>query len=185
MKTEDDVLKLIESDAWMMDVLHVVSSLNLPDWWIGAGFVRNRVWDKLHGRARSALNDVDVIYLDRLNPDENLEKMYEKRLTQLKSDIPWSIKNHARMNELNGDDPYTSSSEGLSRWVETATCVGVRLNKDNSLELTAPHGIEDLVNLILRPSPRIKQQKLWSVFDDRVKKKGWLQKWPKLKIIYD
>lgn len=35
--TEKDILDLIEKDEWMMDVLRVVRTLNLPDWIIGAG----------------------------------------------------------------------------------------------------------------------------------------------------
>ncbi|WRQ77412.1 nucleotidyltransferase family protein [Pseudomonas saxonica] len=31
----------------------MVRSLNLPDCWIGAGFLRNAVWDYLHGRSPS------------------------------------------------------------------------------------------------------------------------------------
>ena len=42
--TEQDILKIIENDKWMMDILHVAERLNLPDSMIGAGFVRNKVW---------------------------------------------------------------------------------------------------------------------------------------------
>ena len=33
----------------MMDLLKGAKSLNLPDWWICAGFVRSKIWDVLHG----------------------------------------------------------------------------------------------------------------------------------------
>ena len=32
----------------MMNVLNEANKLNLPDWVIGAGFLRNKVWDYLH-----------------------------------------------------------------------------------------------------------------------------------------
>jgi len=41
LKTEEDILKLISEDDWMMDILITVKSLNLPDWWVCAGFVRS------------------------------------------------------------------------------------------------------------------------------------------------
>ena len=41
--TEKDILDLIKRDKWMMDVLRVAEKLNLPDWIIGAGFIRNKV----------------------------------------------------------------------------------------------------------------------------------------------
>jgi hypothetical protein len=42
-----DVLRMIESDPAAMRVLRAAAGLGLPDWWIGAGFVRNRVWDAI------------------------------------------------------------------------------------------------------------------------------------------
>src|SRR3989344_341827 len=41
--TEKDILDLIKIDKWMMDILRVAEKLNLPDWIIGAGFIRNKV----------------------------------------------------------------------------------------------------------------------------------------------
>ncbi|MGL4613057.1 MAG: nucleotidyltransferase family protein, partial [Shewanella sp.] len=34
----------------------------MPQWCIAAGFVRNLVWDRLHGLAPMPLADIDVIY---------------------------------------------------------------------------------------------------------------------------
>ena len=41
--TEQDVVGVIESDPGALRVLRATADLGLPDWWIGAGFVRNRV----------------------------------------------------------------------------------------------------------------------------------------------
>ncbi len=30
-----------------MEILETANSLNLPDWWICAGFVRSKIWDTL------------------------------------------------------------------------------------------------------------------------------------------
>ncbi len=37
---EKDLVQMIKEDNWMMDVLREASRLNLPDWMIGAGFLR-------------------------------------------------------------------------------------------------------------------------------------------------
>ncbi len=53
---------IIQADPLRWHVLGVVRALHLPDCWIGAGFVRNAVWDYLHQRSRSPLDgDVDVV----------------------------------------------------------------------------------------------------------------------------
>lgn len=192
--TEQDILNLISEDKWMMEVLRSVQTLNLPDWWIGAGFVRSKVWDHLHGfKTRTPLPDIDVIYFDSadFSPEHlhsystPIEDEYQERLKKLMPDISWSVTNQARMHETHHHQPYKQSSDGLAKWSETATCVGVSL-LNNKLELTAPHGIKDLVELKLRPIPDYAENFSHDpeLFSRRITEKKWLSKWPKLKIIH-
>ncbi len=51
-----DIADIIEKDQWMMKVLKAVKTLNLPDWWIGAGFVRSKIWDSIHGYTKKIEN---------------------------------------------------------------------------------------------------------------------------------
>jgi uncharacterized protein len=183
------IIHLIEDDSWMMDLLETVQALGLPDWWIGAGFIRSKVWDHLHGYThRTPLPDIDVIYFDKTDftsaeasqETTASEIFYEQELKKKHSDIHWSVTNQARMHLFHDDEPYQNSTEALSNWVETATCIGASLDKNNKVILTSPRGIEDLVHLILRPTPGV--YKDTATFMKRVSKKEWLQKWPKLKI---
>ena len=49
--------KIIRKDFFIMDILKTVRTLNLPDWYIAAGVIRNTVWDVLHGyKTRTSLN---------------------------------------------------------------------------------------------------------------------------------
>jgi uncharacterized protein len=78
---EIDVTKIIQHDSWMVEILKAASLLNLPDWWICAGFVRAKIWDVLHDfDERTPTPDIDVIYYDSINIDEKTEKHYEKAL---------------------------------------------------------------------------------------------------------
>jgi uncharacterized protein len=49
MRLVTDICRFIERQPEMMQVLGVTEALGLPDCWVGAGFVRNPVWDALHG----------------------------------------------------------------------------------------------------------------------------------------
>ncbi len=178
--TEDDILDLIRKDEWMMTVLRAARSLELPDWVIGAGFVRNKVWDHLHGYTeRTPLADIDLIYFDPSDISEDREKVYDRKLREL-VDTSWSTKNQARMHTVNGNEPFTSSEDGLAHWIETPTCTGVKLLEDDSLQLIVPHGIDDLVNLRVRPTNPERDSAL---FQERVTKKRWKELWPKLEIL--
>lgn len=180
--TKKDILRLIEEDEWRMKILRAAAELRLPDWWIGAGFIRAKVWDVLHEyENRTPLGDIDLIYFDPSNLDETVEKEYDRRLFQLMPDVPWSVKNQARMHLVNGDMPYESSIDALMHWPDTPTCVAVKIDETGALVFEAPYGISDIVTMIARPSPKFTRR--IEVFRDRMKRKNWPAKWPKVRIM--
>ena len=75
---------------------------------------------------------------------------------------------------------YTSLSEAISMWPETATAVAVRLCEDGRLEVLEPLGLADLFELKLRWNPRMVSH---TVFLQRMQSKGFLHKWPKLRWV--
>jgi len=77
--------------------------------------------------------------------------------------------------------PVKSSCESIAYWGETPTCVGVRLNDDDSITICAPHGLDDLMNLVVKPVPKPYQD--LSFYKKRVESKNWDKFWSKLKII--
>lgn len=180
---EQDILNLIKKDEWMMSVLKMAEELNFPDWVIGAGFVRNKVWDYLHdfSNLKVDTNDIDMVYFDPKGNNKKADEQLSQRLRK-QTGIDWEIKNQFYMHKKNGIFPYKSTEDALSRWPETATGLGVSLENGN-LKLLTPYGIDDLVNLIVRPCPKfsggLKEVK------ERVKKKQWFEKWPKLKFFSD
>ena len=127
IKTEQDIIQLIQNDSVrMMNVLQRAKSLELPDWWICAGFVRSKIWDTLHNyEVRTATPDVDVIYYDPLHKDEVYEQSLEQKLMNMDASIPWSVKNQTHMHVVNGMPPYSSSIDAISKFPETATALGV------------------------------------------------------------
>jgi uncharacterized protein len=184
LKNKEYVIKLIRSDEKMMEIIKIASTLNLPDWWICAGFVRSKIWDTLHGFLESTeLPDVDVIYFDNKNMDENLEKELENKLVSMMPSIPWSVKNQARMHIMNDLPSYTSSEDAISRFPETATALGVKLDKENNLVLTAPWGLDDVFNLEVKPTPFFTETKeLAAIYEERIKRKNWKSIWHKIKV---
>ena len=179
------ICQLIEADRDMMSALAALAELRLPDGWIAAGFVRNRVWDALHGYASpTPLADIDVIYFDPADRTEAAEQAIEAALSARLPGLPWSVKNQVRMAERNGDPPYRSTLDALRYWCETPTAVAVRLDGDGQLELAAPLGIQDLLGLIVRPTPhaRARPRKL-AAYRARMAEKGWPALWPRLTVL--
>jgi hypothetical protein len=172
---------LIASDGQRMRVLGIVRDLGLPDCWVAAGFVRNGVWDHLHGRTASPLTqDIDVIWFDPAACTAARDAGLEAALRARDGTLAWSVKNQARMHERNGDAPYGSATDAMRYWPETATAVGVRLGPQGEIEVAAPFGLDDLFDLVLRPTPRFVAEK-YAVYLERVRSKQWEQAWPRLR----
>jgi uncharacterized protein len=184
LKNELDIIRLMEEDPWIMEILHVASTLQLPDWWICAGFVRSKIWDALHGfRQRTPMQDIDVIYFDPLNIDEMEEKKYEAMLKKMQPHIPWSVKNQARMHVINDLPPYSSSVDAISKFPETVTSLGLKLSDSGEVELTAPCGIEDVLAMEVHPTPYFKETEArMRIYKYRIKKKNWTSIWYKVKV---
>ena len=184
LASDTDILTLVAADAGMMAALAAVAGLGLPDAWIGAGFLRGAVWDRLHGTAaRTPLDDIDLIYFDPGTLDPAAEAAVEQRLDDLLPGLPWSVKNQARMHLRNGDAPYGSSADALAHWLETPTAVAVRLNQAGGPELLAPLGTEDLLGLVVRPTPHARaQEHRLAAYRARLEAKNWLGKWPRLTV---
>jgi hypothetical protein len=145
---------------------------------IGAGFIRNKVWNYLSGKNNTHSTDVDLIYFDESDLSEERERDCDFKLRQIVN-ADWSTKNQARMHLRNNTKPYLSSIDALAHWPETATAVAVVL-KQGQLKLLAPYGIEDLVSMTVRPSPlfpggveRVRE---------RMNQKKWLEQWPLLRL---
>lgn len=181
---EASVISMIKEDEWMMEILLTAKSLDLPDWWICAGFIRSKIWDTLHNfNVRTQLPDVDVIYFDPLSIEDVVEKELEERLQSLMPFIPWSVKNQARMHIKNDISPYSSSVDAISKFPETATALGVKLDHKDNLILATPCGLTDVVNLTVRPTPFfIQSKKRIDIYENRIAKKKWQDTWNHLKI---
>lgn len=165
----------------MLALLDAVAALGLPDCWIGAGFVRNAVWDALHGRVPGPCSDIDVVWFDPVDARAERDAAIAAGLRAAHPDAPWDVKNQARMHERNGEAaPYRTMEDAISRWPETATAVAVR-RRFGLLELIAPHGVDDLIGLVARPTPAFRGRA--DVVATRVREKGWQARWPRLRVL--
>lgn len=176
---EQDILDLISEDPWMMNILQIAEKQHLSDWAIGAGFIRNKIWNHLHGYKRQKVDtaDIDFVYFDPNGNDEEKDKILSEKLNK-ETNLDWEIVNETYAHKWNNLPPYKSMQDAISQWPETATAIGVRL-MSGKLELIAPHGISDLINLIVKPTPSFKDLEK---VKKRAEQKHWFEKWPKLKF---
>jgi hypothetical protein len=176
-----DVANFIIAEPWRRAVLDAVRQQQLPDWAVGAGFIRSAVWDALHGyREPAPLADVDVLYFDRGDLSRERETAIEQALTAAMAGVPWSVRNQARMHLRNGDRPYADTTDALRYWLETPTAVAIRMDEHGPL-LLAPFGTADLIGMVCRPTPRGREK--LAQYRQRVAEKNWHARWPRVRVL--
>lgn len=179
------VCSIARANPSLMKALLAARSLGLKTWCIGAGAIRNRVWDHLHHiGCGDADSDVDLVYFDTdALPSE--DGALQARLARLLPDVSWHVTNQAHVHRWyeqsfgQAVQAVASLEEGISTWPEYATCVGLTLDAGGSMDVIAPHGLEDFFALRLRHNP---MRATRSTFLQRVTSKRWLERWPELRI---
>lgn len=176
---EDKLAQFLAEDPLRIQALECVRSLALPDCYIAAGFVRNLVWDNLHQKHNpTPLNDLDVVYFESNELDEQAYLKYETQLNALMPEFNWQVRNQANMHLRNGDTPYQSTLDAMSYWPEKETAVAARLNENNQIECISAFGFESLFEGQITYNPK----RTWALFQSRVESKNWLITWPRLRV---
>lgn len=180
-------MALVQGSAWLMAALRAVRDLELQSWCIGAGAVRNLVWDALHGFAQpSALADVDVAYFDGNDLSGAQDQHLQNRLRAALPGLPWEVTNQAAVHcwfeSFFGHPvpPLRSLEEAVASWPEYATAVGVTLHGDGSIGVVAPHGLDDLFGMVVRRNPvRVSVE----TYRERVLQKRYAERWPGVRVV--
>lgn len=179
MNYRQKIINLLKSDGSRMRALTALSSLNLPDSYIAAGFVRNLIWDDLY-QIKTALNDIDVIYYCAKDITPERDLMLQEKLKRLEPALPWSVKNQARMHLKHNHTVYKNSLDAMSFWPEKQTAIGVRLNQLSEIEISHCFDLSFQFNGLVEHNPNCPLD----VFENRLLDKKWQAFWPGLEIKY-
>jgi uncharacterized protein len=183
----DDAQRLVaiaRATPWFMQALAHVRALRLPAWCVGAAAVRNLVWDALHGHAApSRLADLDVAFFDAADLSPERDALLQRRLQAMAPATPWEVTNQAGVHLWfeqhfgHAVAPLRSLDEAVASWPETATAVGLWLDDADALHVIAPHGLEDLLGMVVRRNP---VRASLGTYRERVATKRYAQRWPRV-----
>ncbi|GAB7128492.1 nucleotidyltransferase family protein [Silvimonas sp. JCM 19000] len=179
--------QLIRQSSAFMAMLHAARQVAAPDWYIGAGALRALVWDHLHGiSTRLPPGDIDLIYFDASDLSAVTEARYAEQLRHTVPRLPWEVTNQARVHLWYQQHfgfavpALTSISEAVATWPEYATCVAVQLQADATLDIVAPHGLDDLFGMVVRHNPTRASA---AEYQRRVASKRYQERWPRVTIL--
>ncbi len=182
----NQLIEIAHATPWFMEALSVVRELKLASWCIGAGAVRNMVWDALHDYpAPSYLSDVDVAYFDAQALTPGGDFALQSQLSTMLPGVPWELTNQAAVHlwfeaEFGyAVEPLTSLEQGLAFWPEYATAIGLFLDHQNNIDIIAPYGLDDLFSMTIRRNPCVDLK----TYRDRIANKNFVGRWPMVTII--
>jgi hypothetical protein len=184
---EARLVAIARESKWFWSTLVTVRTLNLSSWCIGAGAVRNLVWDLLHDlRDPSALSDVDVAHFDASDLSAARDAKIQQCLTNAHPLVSWEVTNQAAVHTWfeatfgHPVSPLTSLNDAVASWPEFATSVGLTLRADDSIEVIAPYGLDDLFGMVVRRNPaRVSVE----TYRERVEQKQYQKRWPRVTVV--
>lgn len=127
------------------------------------------------------------MYFDAENLTAERDAELQNELAELFPDTPWEVINQAAVHTWYEDyfgqsvAPFTSLQNAIASWPEYATCVGVTLIADNTIEVIAPHGLEDLFALLIRHNPT---RASVGMYRERLAQKRYSERWPKVRAVH-
>jgi len=188
MNQEDRLISILQAHQWFMDALKAVEMLELRQWYIGGGALRNIVFDHLAGGGHTPIRDVDVAYFQPEDLSREGDRRYESILSRNMPFVPWEVTNqagvHLWFHEKFGYrvPPFQNVEEAISTWPETCTAVGITRTKTGEYKVFAPYGLGDLFGFCVRRNPkRIDAQ----TYNLRITSKRYDLQWTSVKIIHD
>ena len=152
--TTNNRLQEILANSPVGAVLPAIAPINLPDWWLAGGAVRNTVWRSIFGEeCQLFIKDFDVAFFDA-NGDRNQELEAKTALTEKFPQHLFDVKNQASFARWRrGRKTFTSTEDGIMHWLHTTAAVGVKVDNNGEWRFFTPYGLEDLFNGIIRPTP--------------------------------
>jgi hypothetical protein len=183
---ERQLLGILGEHPWFMAALDAVSDIGLPQWCVGAGVIRNIVFDYLDGGTTTPIRDVDVAYYDLSDLSKHKDQEYEDILKVHMPNVPWEVTNQAaahlwfhkkfgyRVPRVNGIE------EAVATWPETCTAVAVTKVRKDEYKVYAPYGLEDLFGMVIRRNPARVDVRTYSA---RIASKQYDQCWKSITII--
>ncbi len=179
---------LLRASPALMQALQAARSLGLRSWCIGAGVIRNLVWDALHGHVQATEPaDVDLAYFEADEP-VGREHEHQAVLAARCPGVPWEVTNQAHVHHWfeqhfgHAVGPLQSLHEAVASWPEYATAVGVSLDEAGALHILAPWGLDDLFAMRVRRNPvRVSRE----TYLQRVASKQYRQRWPRVEVFIE
>lgn len=168
-------------------ILERLDALEAPDCWLVAGCLYQTVWNLMSGRpAAENIKDYDVFYHDASDLGYGAEDVVIRRGADLFADldVEVEIRNQARVHLWyearfgHPRAPLTNALHGISSYLVTGTCLGIRADGQGGHDVAAPYGLDDMFDGVLKANKAFARRDLFEA-----KAASYTARWPWLKTV--
>ena len=184
-----DFVEIILRNPVNAKILAGMSSLDLSDAWLVSGCLFQTVWNHLTGRPIGhGIKDYDLFYFDRADlswaAEDQVNRQVSKELADLEAVI--EVRNQARVHlwyENRFGRPYpplSSACDGIDRFLERTSKVGIRPLAAGGFQLYAPEGLDHISTMTVAPdrnTPHFSE----AHYQEKVVR--WQRCWPELTVV--
>ena len=177
----------LDRNRTLSAVLSGAAAMNLPDWYLVAGWLYQTVWNVITGQPPEAgILDYDLVYFDPSDLSWEAEDAVIRAGDEIFAGLaaPVQIRNQARVHlwyeQKFGSPcpPHASSEAAIDTYEATVACLGVRLEPGGRCRVYAPYGLSDVFNLVIRPNPVLATRDVYETKTAR-----WQGQWPGLTVL--
>ncbi len=157
----ENAINILKKNEVLMDILHFISTLNLPNYYIASGCVFQTIWNYYDNKPLdNGIKDIDIIYFNKEDMTVETDLKYYSLVKEYclskgyKCEI--DVSNEARMHiwrrkNLGIDaKPYKNSEDAIGSWLATVNSVGIT-EEHGTIRIYAPYGLSDIYSRTIRP----------------------------------
>jgi hypothetical protein len=178
---------ILRADPVAWPAFEQARALGLPDWMIVSGAIYNTVWNALTGRPPGyGIKDIDLFYFDASDLSWEAEDAVIRRGETVFTGLPLpvEIRNQARVHlwyesRFGRQCPaYESSAHSLTCFASRSHAVGARLGDDDTLEIHAPFGLDDIFAMRVVPNHALDNRETHALKGERAR-----TMWPEVTVL--
>ena len=155
-------------------------SIELPNWCIVGGLIRDLAWGRVLGRD-VVPRDIDLIYFDPLQTAPERDWELEEHLSQL-SGLPFRLNNQARMHQFNSEPKYTSIVDAMTKFPTTVSAIGITGSKERNPLVFSIFGYGALFEPVFQITPHFLKAGRHSDFKEYLHRNGLFDRWPEVPV---
>jgi uncharacterized protein len=173
-------MALLDHNPMVREAIGASMSVNLPNWCIVGGLIRDLAWGKILGRD-VVPRDIDLIYFDPVNtaPEEDWE--IEEHLSKL-SGLPFRLNNQARMHQFNSEARYTSVVDAMTKFPTTVSAIGISGAENRSPLVFSVFGYGALFEPVFQITPHFSNSGRQNDFSEYLRRNGLFDRWSEVPV---